>query len=169
MYKFILILFLIVNCASCSQDILREPTNDILMEAIPLPHVPVSPHHRMPDEAAPPTFVKIRNDITEMWLKDLLKAQSSWFFVGHVADCLAQLCAVTTPIASAMSIGFNNKDLSLIAMVTGVVSVGLNRLGHYAERESYQRGSAANRILIAEGVPPIIVINDSSSNHGSNL
>lgn len=164
MYKCVLILFLIVNDASCSQDILREPTNDILMEPVPM-----SPHHRLPDGAAPPTFVKIRNDVTELWLKDLLQAQSYWFFVGHVADCLAQLCAVTTPIASAMSIGFNNKDLSLIAMVTGVVSVGLNRLGHYAEKESYQRGAAANRILIAEGVPPIIVINDSSSNHGSNL
>ena len=151
----VLVFMFSISCWAIDDE---RPINDAISS--PLLH----PHIAIPNES----LLRARDEVTHQWAHDLLRSQGRWFMIASVSECLAQVCGVATPILAAFAAGFKNDPLMLISMSSGVFSVGFNRFGHYAQRESIHRAEAANKILQNEGIEPIVVVNTMLSPKGSS-
>lgn len=151
----VLVFMFSISCWAMDEE---RPINDAISS--PLLH----PHIVIPNES----LLRARDEVTHQWAHDLLRSQGRWSLIASVSECLAQVCGVTTPVLAAFAAGFKNEQLMLVSMSSGVLSVGFNRFGHYAQRESIHSAEAANKILQNEGIAPIVVINTTLSRTGSS-
>lgn len=109
----------------------------------------------------------VRNELVKKWSRSLMSSQFGWYRGGNIAEAGSQICQVVTPVLSGCAAGFKNDSLALTAMCVGIIGVALARFSNYAHRESAERGDAANKFLLIEGVPPIVVIKDTGNPDGS--
>ena len=102
------------------------------------------------------------HDVT-MWSLYLFDSHYFWYRLANASDTLGKIFQVSTPILTSLGIYYKDSWFTVGATISGTVVVALTGLSHYAKKESVERGDAVNRILISEGVQPIIVPHDGAS------
>ena len=102
------------------------------------------------------------HDVT-MWSLYLFESHYFWYRLANASDTLGKIFQVSTPILTSLGIYYKDSWFTVGATISGTVVVALTGLSHYAKKESVERGDAVNRILISEGVQPIVIPHDNAS------
>ena len=144
-------------------------SNDDLVVGSHAPNASITQHPRhsvalnMRDNTLRDAMTQRRIHDVTMWSLYLFDSHYFWYRLANASDTLGKIFQVSTPILTSLGIYYKDSWFTVGATISGTVVVALTGLSHYAKKESVERGDAVNRILISEGVQPIIVPHDNAS------
>lgn len=158
MSRFILYFLLCFPLTAADQPLTDPYHTSIGMTALNLPR----PGAISPTPEGVAELGEVRQSEIQHFASELLEEYRIWYRAANIIEMGGKLLVVICPVLSGIAAATKDPVLSIWAMGIGLVGVALNDFSHYAARESAERGEAANRMLVSEGLPPVALLRNAS-------